>query len=145
MRPTVEMVLHRASGVAAGLALLLLAPFAAHADSIPRPEGIQQDVNFWVRVYSEITTNEGFLHDERNLAVVYDTIRFGAGTSPRDRQRQVDERRDRYIAALRRIIAALPNQSDRDALTAEDKRILALWGPSPSAILLRDATQRIRF
>jgi membrane-bound lytic murein transglycosylase D len=125
--------------------LLVLASFAARADSIPRPEGIQQDVNFWVRVYTEITTNEGFLHDERNLAVVYDTLRFGAGTSPRDRQRQVDERRDRYVAALRRISAALPSASDREALSAEDQRILALWGPNPSAILLRDATQRIRF
>jgi membrane-bound lytic murein transglycosylase D len=124
---------------------LLLAPFAVRADSIPRPEGIQQDVNFWVRVYTEITTNEGFLHDERNLGVVYDTLKFGAGTSPRDRQRQVDERRDRYIAALRRISAALPSESDRQALSAEDRRILALWGPNPSAILLRDATQRIRF
>jgi membrane-bound lytic murein transglycosylase D len=102
-------------------------------------------VNFWVRVYTEITTNEGFLHDERNLGVVYDTLKFGAGTSPRDRQRQVDERRDRYIAALRRISAALPSESDRQALSAEDRRILALWGPNPSAILLRDATQRIRF
>jgi len=125
--------------------LLVLAPFAAVADSIPRPEGIQQDVNFWVRVYTEVTTNEGFLHDERNLGVVYDTVKFGAGTSPRDRQRQVDEQRDRHIAALRRIIVALPSEADRNALSADDKRILALWGPNPSAILLRDATQRIRF
>ena len=77
--------------------------------------------------------------------MIYDTVKFGAGTSPRDRQRQVDDRRDRYIASLRRIIAALPSTSDRDALSADDKRILALWGPNPSAILLRDATQRIRF
>jgi membrane-bound lytic murein transglycosylase D len=130
---------------ALGILLLAFASFGARADSIPRPEGIQPDVNFWIRVYTEVTTNEGFLHDERNLSVIYDTLKFGAGTSPRDRQRQVDERRDRHIAALRRIVAALPSEADRDALSAEDKRILALWGPNPSAILLRDATQRIRF
>ena len=67
-------------------------------------------MNFWVRVYTEVTTNEGFLHDERNLAVIYDTLKFGAGMSSRDRQRVVDERRDRHIAALRRIIAALPSE-----------------------------------
>ena len=55
--------------------------------AIPRPEGIQSDVNFWIRVYTEVTTNEGFLHDERNLAVVYDTLKFGAGGSSRERQR----------------------------------------------------------
>src|SRR6185436_3169758 len=102
-------------------------------------------VNFWIRVYTEVTTNEGFLHDERNLTVVYDTLKFGAGTSPRERQRQVDDRRDRHIASLRRIIAALPTDAGRAALSEEDQRVLALWGSNPNPILLRDATQRIRF
>ncbi|HEU4781295.1 MAG TPA: LysM peptidoglycan-binding domain-containing protein [Steroidobacteraceae bacterium] len=123
----------------------LTAPLAAAQSKIPRPEGIQTDVNFWVRVYSEVTTNEGFLHDERNLTVVYDTLKFGSGGSSRDRQRLVDERRDRHIAALRRIIAALPSEAGREALSAEDKRLLALWGPNPSVIILKEATTRIRF
>src|ERR1043165_3367483 len=126
MSPTVEKIRRHASQAIAGVALMLLAPFAVHADSIPRPEGIQQDVNFWVRVYTEVTTNEGFLHDERNLAVIYDTLKFGAGMSPRERQRVVDERRGRHIAALRRIIAALPTESGRAELSDEDKRLLAL-------------------
>jgi peptidoglycan lytic transglycosylase D len=113
--------------------------------TIPRPEGIQPDVNFWIRVYTEVTTNEGLLHDERNLSVVYDTVKFGAGQSPKDRQRLVDDRRDRHIAALRRIIAALPTEAGREALSADDKKILALWGPNVSPILLKDATERIRF
>jgi len=117
----------------------------ARAESIPRPEGIQQDVNFWVRVYTEVTTNEGFLHDERNLSVVYATLKFSPGSSPRDRQRMVDDHRDRHVAALRRIVAALDSASEREALSEADKRILALWGPNPSAILLRDAQERIRF
>jgi membrane-bound lytic murein transglycosylase D len=143
MRPTVAKLLWRAA-LAWALALAVVST-AAGASAIPRPEGIKDDVNFWIRVYTEVTTNEGFLHDERNLAVVYDTLRFSAGSSSRDRQRVVDERRDRYVAALRRIIAALPTESGRDALSAEDKRILALWGPNPSPILLREASQRIRF
>lgn len=113
--------------------------------TIPRPEGIQPDVNFWIRVYTEVTTNEGLLHDERNLSVVYDTVKFGAGQSPKDRQRLVDDRRDRHIASLRRIIAALPTETGREALSTDDKKILALWGPNVSAILLKDATERIRF
>src|SRR4029078_8656307 len=114
MSQTVVKSSFRARTVAAVSLCLLLMPFMARAEGIPRPAGIQQDVNFWVRVYTEVTTNEGFLHDERNLGVVYDTLKFSAGSSPRDRQRQVDDRRDRYIAALRRIIAALPNASDRE-------------------------------
>jgi membrane-bound lytic murein transglycosylase D len=126
-------------------ALLLVAPKPVQAQSqIPRPAGIQDDVNFWIRVYTEVTTNEGFLHDERNLAVVYDTVKFGA-VSPRDRQRMVDEKRDRHIEALRRIVAALPTEAGRDSLSADDKKLLALWGPNPSAIILKDAMTRIRF
>src|SRR6187549_220692 len=145
MSPTARK--SHASALWALLALLatFTAPFAAHAEPIPRPEGIQQDVNFWIRVYTEVTTNEGFLHDERNLGVIYDTLKFSAGSSSRDRQRQVDEQRDRHIAALRRIIAALPAEATREALSADDKRLLAMWGPNPSAIILRDATARIRF
>jgi membrane-bound lytic murein transglycosylase D len=144
MTPTAQKVLSKTRKCALGIVLMLVAA-SAHADSIPRPAGIQEDVNFWIRVYTEVTTNEGFLHDERNLAVVYDTLKFGAGMSSRDRQRLVDERRDRHIAALRRILAALPTESGRDGLSDEDKKILALWGPNPNAVLLREATQRIRF
>jgi membrane-bound lytic murein transglycosylase D len=127
------------------LVVCFCGPLVRAADAIPRPEGIKSDVNFWVRVYTEVTTNEGFLHDERNLAVIYDTVKFSSGGSSRDRQRLVDDRRDRHIAALRRIIAALPTDAAREALSDEDKRILALWGTNVSPVLLRDATQRIRF
>src|SRR3954464_1183702 len=102
------------------------APVRAES-AIPRPEGIRSDVNFWIRVYSEVTTNEGFLHDERNLGVVYEAVKFAAGSSPRDRQRLVDDRRDQIIDAMRRIIIALATQEGRDGLSADDKRILSLW------------------
>ena len=144
MSPTVVTALRKARFVFATLAMLAI-PAISSAATIPRPEGIQTDVNFWIRVYTEITTNEGFLHDERNLGVVYDTIKFTTGGSPKDRQRLVDEQRDKQVAALRRIIAALPTEEGRDALSADDKRILAMWGPAPSAIILKDAAERIRF
>jgi len=145
MSPTVQKSCVSVRFVLMAMLATMIVPFVARAEPIPRPEGIQSDVNFWIRVYTEVTTNEGFLHDERNLSVVYDTLKFSSNGSSRDRQRVVDERRDRYIAALRRIIAALPTGEGREALSAEDKRILAMWGPNPSVIILKDATTRIRF
>src|SRR3954471_18428034 len=117
MSPTVIRLLQLSRPVALCLALLtatLLANSASAAETIPRPEGIQADVNFWIRVYSEVTTNEGFLHDERNLAVIYESLRFSASSSPRDRQRVVDDHRDRYVASLRRIAAALSSEAGRE-------------------------------
>ncbi|MBC8028103.1 MAG: LysM peptidoglycan-binding domain-containing protein [Steroidobacteraceae bacterium] len=144
MSPTVAKSLPSAVFFAIA-SLLLLLPLPSQAQSqIPRPAGIQDDVNFWIRVYTEVTTNEGLLHDERNLAIVYDTVKFGS-TSSRGRQAMVDEKRDRHIAALRRIIAALPTEEGREGLSADDKKLLAMWGANPSPIILKEATTRIRF
>jgi membrane-bound lytic murein transglycosylase D len=144
MSPTFEKSFHRMRWLTCW-ALVAVFPLMAQAENIPRPEGIQSDVNFWIRVYTEVTTNEGFLHDERNLAVVYDTLKFGGGSSSRDRQRLVDDRRDKYIASLRRIVSSMGTETGRESLSDEDKRVLALWGPNTSAIVLKEAILRIRF
>src|SRR6516162_217680 len=75
-------------------------------DPMPRPPQLERDVQFWIRVYTQIDTNAGYLHDQYNLGAVYDTLHFAPNTPPSERQRQVDEARDRYGAALRRIAAA---------------------------------------
>ena len=58
--------------------LLSLFPLLASAASpaIPEPAALEPDVHFWMRVYSEISTNAGFIHDQRNLAIVYETLHF---------------------------------------------------------------------
>src|SRR3954451_10595123 len=110
MSPTVA----KSFAIVRSLALICMVvalPAIVRAESIPRPEGIQTDVNFWVRVYTEVTTNEGFLHDERNLAVIYQTVKFSAGSSPRERQQLVDDEREKINDALRRIVEALPTEA----------------------------------
>lgn len=150
---------------------------AGESSAIPRPAALRDDVNFWIRVYSEITTNEGFIHDERNLAVVYERLRFAPNTQPRDRQRIVDEVRDRYVASLQRIAAAFDASATSAVaspsaaapggeiaptataaptgaaavaniaatLSAEDQRVLALWGKAASGPRLLEASRTIRF
>jgi membrane-bound lytic murein transglycosylase D len=112
---------------------------AAADDLIPRPAELERDVQFWVRVYTEVNTDSGFLHDERNLAVVYETLRFAPKTPSKERQAAVDSRRDYYVAALRRIAAGT------DPLSAEDQRIRNQWGPNVSPGELLEATEHIRF
>ena len=107
------------------LALMPLAVACAPAaeQAMPYPPQLQRDVNFWVRVYTQIDTNSGYLHDQYNLAVVYDTLHFAPYSSPRARQRIVNQARDHYAAELRRIA------SGQQPLSPEDQRIKALWGP----------------
>ena len=114
---------------------------AADTDSVmPRPPGLERDVQFWIRVYTEVDTNAGFLHDQYNLAVVYETLHFAPNSSPRERERTVDQARNRYVAALRRIAAA--NDSP---LSADDQRIKDMWGAEGTPSRLREAVEDIRF
>jgi membrane-bound lytic murein transglycosylase D len=115
--------------------------WAADSDTVmPRPAALERDVHFWVRVYSEVDTNGGFLHDQYNLGVVYETMHFAPNTSPRERERIVDQARSRYAAALRRIAAAKDGP-----LSDDDQRIKDMWGTEGTASRLAEATDDIRF
>src|SRR5208282_3700365 len=88
------------------LGVLGAAPVLANPDAMPRPAALEPDVQFWIRVYTLVDTNSGFLHDQYNLAVVYDTVHFAPDSSQSAREREVDARREHIVAALRRIAAA---------------------------------------
>jgi LysM repeat protein len=124
-----------------GVLVLLAATrvFAAE-DPMPRPAELERDVQFWIRIYSEIDTNGGFLHDEHNLAVVYEKLHFAPNASPREREKIVDQGKARYTAALRRIAAA-----NGGPLSDEDQHILDMWGSEGTPARLLEATDEIRF
>jgi membrane-bound lytic murein transglycosylase D len=106
---------------------------------MPRPPELEHDVQFWIRVYSQVDTNSGFIHDEQNLAVVYDTLHFEPNSAPHERQKIVEAARDHYTEALRRIAAATGE------LSPEDQRIHDLWGTQAAPARLLEATEHIRF
>lgn len=109
-------------------------------DVIPRPPELQTDIDFWIRVYSQITTNDGFLHDERDLSVIYETLRFAPNSQPKQRAEVVDEARKRYQAILERL-AAHPAPG---SFTGEELRVSKLWGKA-STDRLQTAREGIRF
>ena len=105
---------------------------AAAEDPMPRPPQLERDVQFWIRVYTQIDTNSGFLHDQYNLGVVYDTLHFAPNSTPSERERAVDAARDRYGAALRRIAEA-----GEGTLSGDDQHLRDLWGAEGSPARLR--------
>jgi len=120
---------------------LCLATHARAADTtMPRPPELEPDVQFWIRVYTQVDTNGGFIHDADNLAIVYDTLHFDAGASPRERQKLVEREEDRLSAALRRIAAA-----NGGTLSDEDQKIRDLWGAQVTPARLREAADNVRF
>ena len=128
------------------LALLIAAIFrhpaaaASSTDPFAHPPELEQDVRFWIRVYTEVTTDQGLLHDDWNLGLVYEVLRFDPATSPSQRERRVAEAKTRYSGLLRRFAAG-----ETDDLTPHEQRILHAFGSNPSAKDFRDAIDRIRF
>src|SRR5579862_6153153 len=120
--------------------LLVCAHARAAEDPTPRPPQLERDVQFWIHVYTQVDTNSGFLHDQYNLAVVYDTLHFAPNASPSERERVVEEARKRYAAALRRIAEA-----GDTPLSAEDQHVKDLWGEEATPARMREAVDDIRF
>ncbi len=97
-------------------------------------------MRFWIRVYTEVTTNGGLLHDDWNLGLVYEVLRFDPAASPAQRERRVAEAKVRYAALLRRFAAG-----STDNLSPHELRILHAFGDKAAPQDFRDAVERIRF
>jgi membrane-bound lytic murein transglycosylase D len=110
------------------------------ANPFPRPAELEPDVRFWIRVYTEVTTDEGLLHDSWNLNVVYEVLRFEGDLSPQARERRIAVAKLRYAALLRRFAAG-----ETTDLTAHERRILHAFGDGATPAEFTAAIDRIRF
>lgn len=127
------------------LALLALCSFAVSAAdarpaTLPRPASIEPAVAFWTRIYSEVDTQQGLLHDRENLGVVYETLNFSVNLWHPSRERDISARRAHYQRILRRLA-----NGERTNLDDEAQRVLDLWPEAVSNQRLLRAADNIRF
>jgi membrane-bound lytic murein transglycosylase D len=116
-------------------------PSAGAAGSpFAHPPELEPDVRFWIRVYTEVTTDQGLIHDDWNLKLVYEVLRFDPDSSPSQRERRVAEAKTRYAVLLRRFAAG-----DTERLTPHERRILHAFGERATPRDYLDAIDRIRF
>ena len=121
--------------LAAALCLPMLAPAQAQAQSgepFPRPPEIEPAVTFWLKVYTEVNTRNGYLHDARNLAVIYETVSR--------RQRDIDQARNR----IRQDLGVLAS-GRREDLSERQREILALFPAGAGNDVFRTAADNVRF
>ena len=114
---------------------------AQAAETFPRPPELERDVDFWVSIFTKYDSTEGVLHDNRNLGAVYDRVDIPAGLSRRESHRRVQARREYY----RKILEDLASSDNRDGLSEEEQRVLALWPSGISSAVLGRAANDIRF
>ncbi len=122
------------------VACTLLAASGVGAEVLPRPQALEPQVRFWTRVFSEVETGAGLIHDARHLGVVYEVLRVPDGLSRRSRERHIARAKKKYVDALKLLGAGR-----RSNLNALQKRVLALWPEGVSNKTLRQAARDVRF
>jgi membrane-bound lytic murein transglycosylase D len=111
----------------------------ASNDLFPEPPALEPAVHFWIRVYTEITTDAGYIHDQNNLAVVYEALHFSPSMSPSQRQHEVDAEKQRFHDLLLQLAkGSAPDD-------AEARRVRALWGAAGTPDRLLVAADDVRF
>lgn len=137
----------RRAGTGLLLAWLLLpgvalpgAAAGAGEEPFPRPAALAPQIAFWTRIYSEIPSDSGLLHDAGHLEVVYEVLEVPRDLPRRTRERHIDRVRKRYRQALLRLA-----RSRKGPLSPLEERVLALWPEGISSRALREAADRIRF
>jgi membrane-bound lytic murein transglycosylase D len=115
-------------------------PPGADPRLFPRPASIEPRVRFWTRVYSEVETNEGYIHDNRDLGVVYDVVRWPKGLPESEAAQRYEGAKKRYAAILARLA-----REPHEGLSAEERRVLALFPKGVSRARLAQAAEGVRF
>ncbi|MEA3241857.1 MAG: transglycosylase SLT domain-containing protein [Pseudomonadota bacterium] len=129
-----------AATVAALFVLLATSVEAAGDELFPRPDSLQPAIAFWTRVYTEVDSQAGFIHDSRQLNRVYQTLRFKRYHSPREQDRIIDQTLQRYQTALLALA-----EGKREDLDDIEQKLFTLWGDDATPAMLKEAAANVRF
>jgi membrane-bound lytic murein transglycosylase D len=104
-----------------------------------RPAELERDIAFWRRVYTEVSTQGGLIHDPERLDVVYEVLKLPSDLSPRQRSKRIDDTKAKYARILERIA------SGAEDLNEEELRVQALWPKSTRRARFEQASEEVRF
>lgn len=120
---------------------LVLLPMVAHAygtSDFPCPAALQPRVEFWIKIFAEVSGNERVLHDSRYPWIVYETIAV-PDLSQDEIKARLEARKKYYRALLERLAVKDPREYD-----AEEARVAALFAESEELAPFTRAKERVR-
>lgn len=103
------------------------------------PDELRKDFEFWVKIYSEVTTKQGLIHDDRRLDVIYEKVDLPKNKSRRSTRAFIRKRKQVYINILNKL-----SRGETTNLSKQEQRVAALWKGSSRKELKR-AMSRLRF
>jgi len=121
-----------------GLVTLFLALSVVAAD-FQRPAGLEPDIHFWVRIFTEIPSQQALIHDNQRLDIVYARLDLPDNGDYRARRRFSEQMRKKYKTILKTLAAG-----KRDGLTTAEAQVLALWPEDIDNAELHQAAGRVR-
>jgi peptidoglycan lytic transglycosylase D len=87
------------------------------------PPGLEIQVNFWKKIYSEYPSDYAVVHDIQNLDVIYEVVYLGGKSlSRRAKDRKLRKVKDKY----KKILRKLARKKNKSILTGEEKRVHGL-------------------
>ncbi len=111
----------------------------------PKPQELVKDVHFWKKVYTEITSSQGYLHDNARLDIIYETVNLPARLSYKARSRYTKKIKKKYQAILTKLSRYVASADKSLQLTKQEKNVLALWPDNVTSKELTRAKKRLRF
>ena len=134
---TTAQLSHRASFIVAFVLshLWLLKLIYAQENSFeifPRPPELEPAISFWKKVYTEVDTDHGYLHDSENLSIIYASLNRNS--------REIETVRQR----IKNDLGVLAT-GQRSNLSKSQEAILTLWPEDVSNQRLQEAISNVRF
>ena len=119
---------------------LLLPSLSLHASNFPRPAKLEPAIQFWIKVYTQVSTNQGYIHDDESLSVIYEVVDLPVYASREVRNQKID-------AATLRVRSALNSlgKGKRSGLSATETAVLASWPAGTTSRTFAQAAQHVRF
>ncbi|HIJ78134.1 MAG TPA: transglycosylase SLT domain-containing protein [Deltaproteobacteria bacterium] len=132
----------RVAAVLMGVFLFWLPSFSqAGQEPFPVYKSIEPNVAFWRDIYAKYPSSKGLIHDNQDLAIVYEVVSFGDG----DRSWSSKANRNKIKKIKEKYEQILLHLAKGPAKTEEEKRVAALFGPGTTAKRFRAARNNIRF
>jgi peptidoglycan lytic transglycosylase D len=132
------------------LGILLLTVQAAAfeaSEMLPKPDPfpvypcLQTNVDFWKKVYTEYTLEQGIIHDSWNLAIIYEVIDLEDADRPGAfmiNKKRIKRAEEKYKSILTKLARGNPPSSP------EEQRVVDLFGPTATRKDFEQARRDIR-
>lgn len=111
----------------------------AAADQFPKPQSLVPAVTFWKKVYTQIETDSGYIHDRERLDKTYAKLTLKA-TDYRQQNKEIRQVLARYRNAFRALA-----KGKRTQLSKLERHLLTTWGKEADQKAFLRAAKNVRF